>query len=144
MMHQIMAEELKNMWSTRGSTDEWADLVRAAIEKSFLRMDYVALNLCICGKKGSYCRYCCKPQEYAMVGSTAAVAILTPNRIVVANCGDSRAVLCHAGKPIPLSVDHKVGTTTTTTTIFLCMVTRYDSSYYVCSFYWAAIQSYLN
>lgn len=91
-----------------------------------------------------YSRYCCKPQEYAMVGSTAAVAILTPNRIVVANCSDSRAILCHAGKPIPLSVDHKVGTTTATTTIFLCMVTRYDSSYYVCSFYWAAIQSYLN
>jgi len=137
-MHQIIAEELKNMWSTRGSKDDWADLVRAAIEKSFLRMDYVALNLCICGKKGPYCRYCCKPQEYAMVGSTAAVAILTPNRIVVANCGDSRAVLCRAGKPIPLSVDHKVGTTTT---IFLCMVTRYDSTYYV---YWATIQSYMN
>ena len=110
-MHQIIAEELKNMWCTRGSKDDWADLVRAAIEKSFFRMDYVALNLCICGKKGPYCRYCCKPQEYAMVGSTAAVAILTPNRIVVANCGDSRAVLCRAGKPIPLSVDHKVGTT---------------------------------
>ncbi|XP_050265543.1 probable protein phosphatase 2C 75 [Quercus robur] len=107
LMHQIIAEELKNMWCTRGSKDEWADLVRAAIEKSFFRMDYVALNLCICGKKGPYCRYCCKPQEYAMVGSTAAVAILTPNRIVVANCGDSRAVLCRAGKPIPLSVDHK-------------------------------------
>ena len=110
-MHQIIAEELKHMWSTREGKDDWADLLRAAIEKSFLRMDYVALNLCICGKKGSYCRYCCKPQEYAMVGSTAAVAILTPNRIIVANCGDSRAVLCRAGKPIPLSVDHKVGVT---------------------------------
>ncbi|GMH04251.1 hypothetical protein Nepgr_006090 [Nepenthes gracilis] len=35
------------------------------------------------------------------VGSTAVVAIVTPDRIVVSNCGDSRAVLCRNGVPIP-------------------------------------------
>lgn len=69
-----------------------------------------------------YSRYCCKPQEYAMVGSTAAVAILTPNRIVVANCGDSHAVLCRAGKPIPLSVDHKVGSSSSSTNLVLLLL----------------------
>lgn len=42
------------------------------------------------------------------VGSTAVVAILCSTHIVVANCGDSRAVLCRGKVPMPLSVDHKV------------------------------------
>ncbi|KAH7511504.1 hypothetical protein ACOSP7_015121 [Xanthoceras sorbifolium] len=41
------------------------------------------------------------------VGSTAVVAIVLPTHIVVANCGDSRAVLCRGKLPMPLSVDHK-------------------------------------
>ncbi|OIW04071.1 hypothetical protein TanjilG_00631 [Lupinus angustifolius] len=41
------------------------------------------------------------------VGSTAVTAVLTPEKIVVANCGDSRAVLCRNGVAIPLSSDHK-------------------------------------
>ncbi|KAL0305212.1 UNVERIFIED_CONTAM: protein phosphatase 2C 37 [Sesamum calycinum] len=41
------------------------------------------------------------------VGSTAVVAVVTPDKIVVSNCGDSRAVLCRNGVAIPLSVDHK-------------------------------------
>ncbi|KAK2645299.1 hypothetical protein Ddye_020494 [Dipteronia dyeriana] len=41
------------------------------------------------------------------VGSTAVVAIVLPTQIVVANCGDSRAVLCRSKLPMPLSVDHK-------------------------------------
>lgn len=46
-----------------------------------------------------------KPSENA--GSTAVVAILGSRQIVVANCGDSRAVLSRGGKAIPLSTDHK-------------------------------------
>lgn len=46
-----------------------------------------------------------KPSENA--GSTAVVAILGSRQIVVANCGDSRAVLSRGGKAIPLSADHK-------------------------------------
>lgn len=42
------------------------------------------------------------------VGSTAVVAVVCSSHIVVANCGDSRAVLYRGKEAIPLSVDHKV------------------------------------
>ncbi|KAG6413858.1 hypothetical protein SASPL_126573 [Salvia splendens] len=41
------------------------------------------------------------------VGSTAAVAIVCSTHIIVANCGDSRAVLNRGKVPMPLSIDHK-------------------------------------
>ncbi|XP_062216897.1 probable protein phosphatase 2C 8 [Phragmites australis] len=41
------------------------------------------------------------------VGSTAVIAVVSPRRIVVANCGDSRAVLSRGGVAVPLSSDHK-------------------------------------
>ncbi|KAL8498023.1 hypothetical protein ACS0TY_021390 [Phlomoides rotata] len=41
------------------------------------------------------------------VGSTAVVAVVSPTHIIVANCGDSRAVLNRGKVPVPLSVDHK-------------------------------------
>lgn len=41
------------------------------------------------------------------VGSTAAVAIVCSSHIIVANCGDSRVVLCRGKEPLALSVDHK-------------------------------------
>lgn len=51
---------------------------------------------------------------FNLVGSTAIVALLEcaegsrePRRITVANCGDSRALLCRKGKLIELSEDHK-------------------------------------
>lgn len=46
----------------------------------------------------------------ATVGSTAVVAVVGEEDVVVANCGDSRAVLSRGGIAIPLSSDHKVGT----------------------------------
>ncbi|XP_020577240.1 probable protein phosphatase 2C 6 [Phalaenopsis equestris] len=41
------------------------------------------------------------------VGSTAVVSIICSSHIIVANCGDSRAVLCRGKQAMPLSVDHK-------------------------------------
>ncbi|RVW51863.1 Protein phosphatase 2C 16 [Vitis vinifera] len=41
------------------------------------------------------------------VGSTAVVALICSSHIIVANCGDSRAVLCRGKEPIALSVDHR-------------------------------------
>lgn len=40
-------------------------------------------------------------------GCTANVALITPQKIIVANAGDSRSVLCKSGRSIPLSFDHK-------------------------------------
>ena len=40
-------------------------------------------------------------------GSTAIVALIHENTLLVANAGDSRAVLASGGKYIPLSTDHK-------------------------------------
>lgn len=100
------AERLRNAEVDRVVVEEWEDLVRAALEKSFMRMDEVALTTCACGKPGHLCG-CCPAMELGFVGSTAVVAILTPHHVVVANCGDSRAVLYRAGTAIPLSWDHK-------------------------------------
>lgn len=44
----------------------------------------------------------------AAMGSTATVAVVGEEAVVVANCGDSRAVLSRGGVAIPLSIDHKV------------------------------------
>lgn len=45
--------------------------------------------------------------EARHVGSTAVVTLVCGTYIFVANCGDSRAVLCRAGSPYRLSRDHK-------------------------------------
>ncbi|KAK1301865.1 putative protein phosphatase 2C 8 [Acorus calamus] len=45
--------------------------------------------------------------EGRTVGSTAVVAVVGARRIVVGNCGDSRAVLSRGGAAVPLSRDHK-------------------------------------
>ncbi|KAL8210702.1 hypothetical protein R6Q57_005139 [Mikania cordata] len=55
---------------------------------------------------------CEKPIEWKemmcdAVRSTAVVAVVAPDKIVVSNYGDSRAVLCRNGVAIPLSTDHK-------------------------------------
>lgn len=42
------------------------------------------------------------------VGTTAVVSVVCSSHIMVANCGDSRAVLCRGKEAIALSVDHKV------------------------------------
>ncbi|XP_024028069.1 probable protein phosphatase 2C 24 isoform X2 [Morus notabilis] len=97
-LHELVKEELQ---SEEVST-EW----KSAMERSFSRMDdeVIAWNN---GGLGANCRCELQTPECDAVGSTAVVAIVTPDKIVVANCGDSRAVLCRNGKPVPLSSDHK-------------------------------------
>jgi len=40
-------------------------------------------------------------------GCTAVVSLVTPDTIIVANAGDSRAVLCRNGRAVAVSQDHK-------------------------------------
>lgn len=40
-------------------------------------------------------------------GTTAVALLVSPRCLTVANLGDSRAVLCRKGNPLPMSKDHK-------------------------------------
>lgn len=97
-LHELVKEELE---SKEGSM-EWKN----AMERSFMRMDkeVVAVNGSVVSAN---CRCELQTPECDAVGSTAVVAVVTPEKIIVANCGDSRAVLCRGGKAVPLSNDHK-------------------------------------
>lgn len=89
-----------------GGENRW----QRVMERSFSRMDkeVVAWNDSNVDSISITCRCELQTPECDAVGSTAVVAVVTPQKIVVANCGDSRAVLCRGGKAIPLSTDHKV------------------------------------
>eukprot|EP00246_Nothoceros_aenigmaticus_P015982 TRINITY_DN6968_c0_g1_i1.p1 TRINITY_DN6968_c0_g1~~TRINITY_DN6968_c0_g1_i1.p1 ORF type:complete len:278 (+),score=50.83 TRINITY_DN6968_c0_g1_i1:469-1302(+) len=45
--------------------------------------------------------------QHRDAGSTASTAVYVGDRLLVANVGDSRAVICRAGKAVALSQDHK-------------------------------------
>lgn len=50
----------------------------------------------------------CEPVAPETVGSTAVVVLICSSHIIVANCGDSRAVLYRGKESLALSKDHKV------------------------------------
>ncbi|KAG6491975.1 probable protein phosphatase 2C 24 [Zingiber officinale] len=102
-MHQLVAEDVVVLGLDATSTQKaW----RGTMERSFARMDAETANRDGI-RSGPGCRCELQPPRSDHVGSTAVVAVVSPTHIVVANCGDSRAVLCRNGVPIPLSSDHK-------------------------------------
>merc|ERR1719482_1848466 len=75
--------------------------IRAALKEAFLQTDKEILAVA-------------ERKKYELVGSTVVAALLHGNpklgtalRLVVANLGDSRAVLCRAGQAVAASDDHK-------------------------------------
>lgn len=99
-MHEIVKDELE-----RGEKESWEDMMK----RSFSRMDKVVSEwLSPVGVSTSPCRCELRTPQCDAVGSTAVVAVVTPEKIIISNCGDSRAVLSRNGNAIPLSVDHKV------------------------------------
>ncbi|CAA0838042.1 Protein phosphatase 2C 16 [Striga hermonthica] len=99
--HHALTEELETIMSNR--EDSWTNSQnceenwRRAFTKCFLKVDDE-----IEGKKAQV-----EPIAPETVGSTAVVAVVCSSHIIVANCGDSRAVLCRGKEPLALSVDHK-------------------------------------
>ena len=48
------------------------------------------------------------PEEERTSGCTATCCLVRRDMVVVANVGDSRAVLCRGGRPVDLSAEHRV------------------------------------
>lgn len=82
-----------NLFKNMLNHDKFADDLHKAIEEAFLETDKNYLTE--------------DAQANRDDGCTAVVAVLTGNRLVVANLGDSRAVLSRNGKALALSDDHK-------------------------------------
>ncbi|TVU00864.1 hypothetical protein EJB05_53712, partial [Eragrostis curvula] len=111
-MHELLAEELAP--SSSAPSREPAAWT-GAMERSFARMDAEvsagAHSAAVASASGSSsCR--CDAHKCDHVGSTAVVAVVEDRRVVVANCGDSRAVLCRGGgggepAAVALTSDHK-------------------------------------
>ncbi|XP_010527050.1 PREDICTED: probable protein phosphatase 2C 53 [Tarenaya hassleriana] len=98
-LHTVLAEEIASAKERIGDgntqescTEQW----RRALTNCFIKIDAE-----VGGKANT------GPVAPDTVGSTAVVAIICSSHIIVANCGDSRAVLCRGKEPIALSVDHK-------------------------------------
>ncbi|KAL0908103.1 hypothetical protein M5K25_022574 [Dendrobium thyrsiflorum] len=94
-MHVVLAEEVVEIEEGREEESKW----REAMVASFAKVDGEVSAAAADGEEAA---------ERTM-GSTAVVAVVGTRRIFVANCGDSRAVLCRGGVAVPLSTDHKTG-----------------------------------
>uniref|UniRef100_A0A0D9VSD4 protein-serine/threonine phosphatase n=1 Tax=Leersia perrieri TaxID=77586 RepID=A0A0D9VSD4_9ORYZ len=109
-MHEIVVDEA-GAAAAAGSLDGEEARWRGVMERSFARMDAEAVASSSRGSDrvgpAPTCRCEMQLPKCDHVGSTAVVAVLGPRHVVVANCGDSRAVLCRGGGAIPLSCDHK-------------------------------------
>ncbi|XP_038699998.1 protein phosphatase 2C 77 isoform X2 [Tripterygium wilfordii] len=110
-LHLALAEEIElgKTSSCDGTIKHnWQEQWRKAFSRCFLKVDVeVGAPRGIDGSKTDGCEANLKPVAPETVGSTAVVAIICPTYIIVANCGDSRAVLCRGKTPLPLSIDHK-------------------------------------
>eukprot|EP00249_Psilotum_nudum_P022907 c28687_g2_i4 orf=466-2238(+) len=115
-LHNALAEEIIKVASlvkedNNGSDScGWASRWKSAMTACFLKMDTEVGGVCPHGKCSDFAgsSNCCSDTVApGAAGSTAVVAVVSPCQMIIANCGDSRAVLSRAGKAIALSRDHK-------------------------------------
>ncbi|KAI3894961.1 hypothetical protein MKW92_050458 [Papaver armeniacum] len=99
--HLALTEEIETMKEglMNGSfKDNWEHQWEKAFTNCFIKVD---------AEVGGSINGSGEPVAPETVGSTAVVSVVCSSHIIVANCGDSRAVLCRGKSPVPLSEDHK-------------------------------------
>ncbi|KAL1559154.1 protein-serine/threonine phosphatase [Salvia divinorum] len=109
-IHWALVEELNECKVAEGSTRDTRQVQWEKIfTDCFLKVDEEVAGKSIEGSPEVDIEEDCiiEPLAPETVGSTAVVAVLSSSHIIVANCGDSRAVLYRGKEAIPLSVDHK-------------------------------------
>jgi len=90
-----MVTQLKKMRAMRSNSTNETNLGKC-LKKAHIQVDKALRNE--------------KPKGYCIAdfcGCTAISCIVTRSHYIVANLGDSRALLVRSGKPVPMSVDHK-------------------------------------
>eukprot|EP00250_Pteridium_aquilinum_P012650 c20856_g2_i2 orf=41-1594(+) len=106
-LHHALAEEISSCAMTGDSNNnEWY----STMSSSFMKVDKEVGGVCpygACDDVDSSAGCCLGSIAPENVGTTAVVAVVSSSQIILANCGDSRAVLSRGGKAIPLSQDHK-------------------------------------
>ncbi|KAM0944099.1 putative protein-serine/threonine phosphatase [Dioscorea sansibarensis] len=123
-VHVALVEELRNIGASIGGTsgDDWQKRWEKALVNCFLKVDGEVCEEVIRGAAaggtshvsgdisigpGSGSAGMSELVDPDTVGSTAMVAVICFSHIIIANCGDSRAVLCRGKQPVALSSDHK-------------------------------------
>lgn len=112
-IHLALAEEFGNIKNNSNDGIIWGDQQlqwEKAFRSCFLKVDDEIGGKSIRGiieGDGNASISSSEPIAPETVGSTAVVALVCSSHIIVANCGDSRAVLCRGKEPMALSVDHK-------------------------------------
>ncbi|KAK9282461.1 hypothetical protein L1049_005379 [Liquidambar formosana] len=112
-IHLALMEEIENIEDNMGDGSiegNWQVLWERTFMRCFLKVDDE-----IGGKVGrdniggnaDASDASIEPIAPETVGSTAVVALVCSSHIIIANCGDSRAVLCRGKEPMALSIDHK-------------------------------------
>jgi protein phosphatase 2C len=103
-LHLLLAEDVKSYLGRSKEVETSDEPLRRAISSTFNRMDAGLSGLAVISDRLGIDG---RESIPATVGTTALGALLGGGRIVVAHCGDSRAVLSRGGDAVPLSVDHK-------------------------------------
>ncbi|BAT80070.1 hypothetical protein LR48_Vigan04g011600 [Vigna angularis] len=103
-LHSVLVDEITTAQSSfdeQNGRENWENQWKKAFSNCFHKVDDEV------GGVGEDNGASVEPLASEAVGSTAVVALLTQTHIIVANCGDSRAVLCRGKEAMPLSDDHK-------------------------------------
>eukprot|EP00250_Pteridium_aquilinum_P009697 c18868_g1_i1 orf=644-2398(-) len=116
-LHLLLAEELSVLGSAENCRNDdlgqgWSCKWKKTMVDCFSKIDKEVGGVCpngICDDEAieESCACCEDAIAPENVGTTAVVAIVGSCQIVIANCGDSRAVLSRGGKAMALSTDHK-------------------------------------
>lgn len=113
-IHSALGEELKDIGADflEGSTRDAQQVHwQKVFTQCFLKVDDEVggkVSRGVSCDNADSCGSIVDPVAPETVGSTAVVALICSSHIIVANCGDSRAVLYRGKEPMSLSVDHKV------------------------------------